>query len=437
MIYDDYDYSVQSPVPVYKARPLKKRTGVKRPLSTKPKKDVSAIKDEKNARAASIADSLEKDIILSTFDLEWIGSNAQFLSKLGWTKCFARNHLSPLRKIPVYEAQDWSCSKTPPYQCDYNRIKAFQAFRDDFTGNYFYTNAYAAKVYCEDGSVKLTNSYRITANSAKYPRTLVSRNKSVYTDFPSHFYDHGNAPRNWKKVTNRSYGIEIEMKFEDLIGKLLFSAAINKEFKGEWISERDGSLEDYGKAGDCGYELISPPLSYSKILEQTERALDLANRYNAVLPDGKHKTYYGIHITTNVLGNLETSAKLCCMFNSPMFRPFWTDVSGRDPSKILKKDGYTAYCAFVDGLTVKNAVATMSNGHYRASFVRPGGNVEFRTFQTNYDFDVVGRYLEIVHLLQNFCESSDFSLDNLEKWITFLRENGSRRVTNFLNKNSY
>jgi hypothetical protein len=365
---------------------------------------------------------------LSSEDYYWILKNVTLLESHGWSYCDMLRCHTPDNKTLIYPNYS-SMLIGVPLKISGNSLKKYKYF--EYEGN----------LYCEESKIFVLNengcSITIPNDAKKVYKNLVSRHNTVYTDFKTEFHNHAGAKRNWNPPIGQTFGIEIEMKFPTIISKLLFSRDVFNKYKGQWICERDGSLEDWGEAGECGLELISPPLLYLDLQEQATYLIKLAKNYGAELPDSDVKRFYGIHITAGTGKSPNIATGICALINHPKLRNFWSKLAGRDVNKVYNKNTGYYYCLFDDfSSTSSDAIYSQASAnHYRATFIRNNHNVETRIFQTVFDTNTIALYIESIMLARNFAEKIKKPFDIYSEWCIFVEENGSSNFRKFTQSN--
>lgn len=256
----------------------------------------------------------------------------------------------------------------------------------------------------------------------------ISRENKVYSCFNTNFYSNKKSPKDWTIPEGNTLGIEIEMLFPDVISKLRFSTYLQENHAG-WHCEYDGSLQDHGNAGDCGLELISPPLLFDDIVKVVkpicEKALEFGGKGH---PAG---IFYGMHVTNQVPKSVrggptrdEIASRYIYMVNMPELREFWQLVARRKGASCMK------YCPFQD-IDIKTCLRTEHApeqghaAHRRAVYVRSRSLLETRIFRSSLNYVQVRANMEICHLTMMYCRSNEFSLTNLNNYYRFLEANMS------------
>lgn len=366
--------------------------------------------------------------LLSIGDCCWIKDNAALLESYGWSHCDVLNFCTPDEKTFVYPNYD-SLLLGTPLRISGHGLKRYRHF--DYDGNLYSLDC---KTIALDESGQTITFPR---GVHKVYKNLVSRHNTVYTTFKAEFHNHAGAKRNWKPPVGQTFGIEVEMKFPSVISKLLFARDVFSKYNGQWICERDGSLEDLGDAGDCGLELISPPLLYPDLQEQTAYLICLAKGYGAELPKDKIKKFYGIHVTTGTDRDLKIAAGMCALINHPELRNFWSNLAGRNVNEVYNPNTGHYYCRFDDfkSTSPDDIYYLAAANHYRATFIRGNYNVEARIFQTVFDTGIIALYIESMMLARNFVEKTKKTLDIRSGWRMFVEENGSYNFRKFTQSN--
>lgn len=276
---------------------------------------------------------------------------------------------------------------------------------------------------------KIANSHGVhLINNGTLFESQVARRKRIYSTKRTNFFGHGNSPKDWAIPDGDTIGIEIEMLFESLQKKLQFSSWLGENFAG-WHCEYDGSLEDHGNAGDCGLELISPPLLFEDICSQAtiicEKAVELGGK--GFFPGG---IFYGMHVTNQVpkargkITRALIASRYIVLMNDSRLRPFWQLVARR------KGESFSTYCPFKD-VNLETCLRTEvgdggRDAHRRAVFVRNPSLLETRIFRSNLAPISVRANIEICYLTMQFCKSDEFSLDNLRNFYDYIHNNMSK-----------
>lgn len=273
----------------------------------------------------------------------------------------------------------------------------------------------------EDRVIPIKAWYRydyITTHSKRDFRNIrISRNVSHYTLDPVHFKQHSgvgmglNTVKKFKKPRGEAFGIELEMVFDcgDSIAgvknKLLFSKFIAENFP-EWITERDGSLEDNcqlvgrNELVDCNLELVSPPLSVRDLESCLEVIIPTALKLGACCIGD----WYGLHITANLATkNISTPERFIRIVNEN--KKIWEEASGRKGSIHLNK--YAKFFKLKDYGDV--AGVFHSGGHYFSTYPRnaSGSAIEVRIFQCKIDFDYLMEKITLVQRLLKYSKTNE------------------------------
>lgn len=272
-------------------------------------------------------------------------------------------------------------------------------------------------------------------NEGLYVSSQVSRDRKVYSTFPTNFYGNKKSPKDWVIPEGDTVGIEIEMLFPDVVSKLKFSSWLGKNYQG-WHCEYDGSLQDHGNAGDNGLELISPPLLIEDMMKVVEPICNQAVQNGGVgFPAG---IFYGMHVTNRVPKPIrggatkeQIAARYICLVNSPALRSFWQLFARR------KGESFMKYCPFKDVelntcLMTEHAPEQGHQAHRRAVYVRNKTLLETRIFRSSLNTRQVRANIEICHLTMLFCRSNLFSLTDFGKFQKFLEENASDDLSKIL-----
>lgn len=357
-----------------------------------------------------------------------------FFQHNGWYRCAYSGRFFPLDKLTV----------------------VFKSYRDFLRGAKSFVSTEAVnlidlcfdaveKCYFFDSSSFVFNenfeSVRIAASHLSYKketgqayRSQISRNTHIYTLFPTNFYGNKKSPKDWQIPDGETVGIEIEMLFPSVEQKIRFSSWLGKNYE-KWYCEYDGSLQDYGNAGENGLELISPPLLISDMLEKIGPICQKAIEFGGMgFPAG---IFYGMHVTNKVPkstrnANRDTiAARYICTINSPILRSFWQLVARR------KGESFLTYCPFQnvneDSCLITEQGRGMGNeAHRRAVFVRRKDLLETRIFRSNLNPRQVRANIEICHLTMLYCKSNDYNLEDPNYFYNFLEKNMSEDLRKIL-----
>jgi len=338
--------------------------------------------------------------------------NPKAIDELGWQECVIANSFYPKSEmVEVFNNYYQYTSKNPLGYFHPTNLDKF-----NFASYIYYDEVNQCFILAAtDKSVQIIMSlsddkYVTTSQSFAKERarsSRVARDVTIYHLFESYFKNHEAAVRKaYEKPEGEAFGIEIEMRFPDVFSKLRFSNYVGVNFP-DWTTERDGSLEDKGRAGLGGLELVSPPLSYSKILTELDPILKEARGQKGIGHEAG--VFYGIHLNVNIYGNKksDTARRFICLINDPQLRVFWETLSRRRGSAAMQE-----YCQFQNVLP-ETCLATEAYNHYRATYYRTDKNgaatncVEVRIFRSNLKFSSVKITIEIMKLTLDFCMGSD------------------------------
>lgn len=357
------------------------------------------------------------------------------IKKLGWCECILSNIFHPKEELLTLFGS-WN---------DFRSNAPIGFFHRDILTNPAFTNlvyldevnkCYLMTSHDRPQEIILKpedNKFAITASSSlrNVFSSPVARKVTVYHLFNSYFRNHeGAARKNYVKPKGEAFGIEIEMKFPTVFSKLRFSHYVGNNFP-DWITERDGSLEDKGKAGLGGLELVSPPLSYNKLLTQLEPILKEARAQSGIGHEAG--VFYGIHLNVNIYGENtdRTARRLVCIINDPQLRIFWETLSRRRGSAAMQE-----YCQFKDVLP-ETCLKTESVDHYRAAYCRLDGNgyfnncVEVRIFRSNLKYASVKITVEIMKLTLDFCMGKN-DIKDYAAYRDYIYSNASSELKEFI-----
>lgn len=356
--------------------------------------------------------------------------NPGLVNSLGWVECFYSCVYLPKEEIKEIFT-NFNHFKNREYAPLAVSKEAFEIvnnkliYFDEVNKCYFLqVSEPPIKVWANIEDNKLRTTCSSYAKNSKLFTSRVSRRNDVYSLWNTHFKEHSAANKKEFVVPNgECFGVEIEMLFKDVFGKLRFSLFVGQNFPA-WICERDGSLEDRGDAGDCGLELVSPPLPEQELLEQIKVITEEAKKHGA---NGHNAgIWYGMHINVNIYGrnhNL-TAAKFINLINDPKLRTFWQNASRR------KGESVEMFCQF-QPVTLADCLATESYDHYRATFYRNGKNcVEVRIFRSNLRHLTIKCSVELLRIALNFCMSEE-DFNNYSKFREMLI-NGSADLQEYL-----
>lgn len=355
-----------------------------------------------------------------------------FLNQNGYGRCFATGSYSRKDKMqPVFRSYGHFKKDVPQYMLsDYfeKSKRNGDIVFDEILKVNFYDRA--QEVIKEDFSIVTCASSHVSylADNGEMFLSQVARRKKVYSTFKTNFYGYGRAPKDWPVPEGDTLGIEIEMLFESLPKKLEFSSWVGNNFPG-WVCEYDGSLEDYGNAGDCGLELISPPLVYEDMQNQASqicrKAVELGGKgFQAGI-------FYGMHVTIQVPragrsgpSRQTMASRYIAFMNLPVLRPFWQLVARR------KGESFSTYSPFKD-VSIETCLTSErgerdNHPHRRAVFVRNPTLLETRIFRSNLSEIQVRANIEICKIVMDYCKSSDFSMENIKHFWDYLHANMSK-----------
>lgn len=362
--------------------------------------------------------------------------NKDYLESRGWVLCSYYGHLFPKEEVTkVYTGYEnflkdkvsFICKKATRNVCKDTFLKK------DFLQEDIY------ECYIGDNKYKIVGShlrYKIDSGEIHKEPARITRNASVYTDFPHYYYDNKKAPKNWKLPSGDTFGIELEVKFPDALSKLRFSGWLKTEFP-NWCCERDGSLEDIagdGNSKDGGLELISPPLNFEDLVEQIKKIIPVMSSHRALGHDTGSELY-GLHITHGVVKNgyiqYEQGANFIRLINDPNTLDFWRNVSRRQPNKYCKYIGnYEARIAShaLDGFTKSYD----TNNHYNSICVREGSTaIETRILRSTINAKTLISSVEMIKLIHEVCGKEPY---NAIRYIDYVVKNASPNLTKLLDK---
>lgn len=228
------------------------------------------------------------------------------------------------------------------------------------------------------------------------------------------------------------FGLELEILFPTYTNKLTFSAWLGKYWP-QWVAKRDGSLEKLGNAGNCGLELVSPPLSEEQCLSEAKIITDHAKKLGAK-GHVEGNTFYGMHININVPNGPIHSWKLTAkrfiyLVNNPFLRGFWQAASRRQGPV------FDEYCAF-QTIRFNNCLETEGNpdDHYRSVFYRRNTQcVEARIFRSNLHFLTISATVELMRLAIEYCRQEKYDI-KVKLWYDFLMNNASSNLIEMLTR---
>lgn len=365
-----------------------------------------------------------------------------FFAENGYAICLVSGEIDKKESmLPVYrnysnyEVKSFSFVSKQNYE---KRLASGEIFVDDFLGVAFFERSFS--VYDEEFNQRLISSSHAShlQENGKLFLTQAARRHKVFTNFQTNFYPYGNAPKDWVIPEGDTSGIEIEMLFDTLENKLRFSTWVGRNFPG-WVCEYDGSLEDHGNAGNCGLELISPPLIFDDISSQSkaicEKALEFGGKgFKAgTIAGGQAGIYYGMHVTTQVPkssrggpSRATIASRYIAFLNAPTLRQFWQLVARR------KGDSFNTYSPF-QNVNLETCLQTErgdggNRAHRRAVFVRNPNLLETRIFRANLSPIQVKANIEICHLTMQYCASSNFSLTEFRPYWDYLQKNMSSEL---------
>lgn len=355
------------------------------------------------------------------------------LSKNGMVKCiYSGNYFTKEECVVAYRNYQSFVAGEESYMgkryvddCKKSR----NVVEDEILGKLFVDRA--STVLDEEFKMKnvATSHLSYKMDCGEWYSATTSRRGKTYSMVHLNFWAHGASPKDWVIPEGDTVGAEIEMLFPSLENKLKFSHWVGKTFPG-WACEYDGSLEDHGNAGDCGLELISPPLLIPDMNKQItticEKAVELGGQgFTAGV-------FYGMHVTIQVPKAVSRSgpsrtmigSRYIAMFNNVKLRPFWQLVARR------KGESFNQYCPFKD-VSIENCLNSERgdgdrHAHRRSVFVRNPTLLETRIFRANLSGIQVRANIEICNLVMQYCKSANFDLDDIKSFYDFLHAHMSK-----------
>lgn len=325
-------------------------------------------------------------------------------------------------------------------------IKKDMAVTDPITGFAYTKEELHFYAYHKDNIVRIASETTMQCKACKFHRNGLV----YYYKNPIRFLEHSGAGfgevKKFTQPTGEAYGIEIEccidgddIQFEQL---LLAKTKLCEEIYNRlgWIVERDGSLEDgVGKIKEnlrwgC-MEIVSPPLSYDKLIRQLAIAVEILQKFKAT---SKYGDFFAIHITTNV-PNTAQQVKMLSNVMLEENRFFWLKASGRASFSGFVPSSNRPYCQFlnIDGMSPEDKLHSCgshghSSDHYRAMFVRNSSAVELRIFKTKVDLDWIMGIVQLNRCL--YLHSRDTSEITFLNFVKEKREENPT-LNNFLTLN--
>lgn len=363
--------------------------------------------------------------------------NPEVIKNLGWEQCFfsgvyaEKNNLEKLFKIASSDKDYVFCSTHLVKDLEKKGV----IFLDDHVNKLVITKFDPPKqlwIREDDNELKnIANSVISNINEGKLFSTTVKRHTVLFSMFDTYFKEHSaGSSKSFIVPNGEAFGLEIELKFDNVLNKLRFSMWLNKYYP-NYICERDGSLEDAGDAGDCGLELVTPPLSYDTLMgdmkEITTTAIKMGGSgYGA-------GEFYGIHANTNFYGpdRGNDMRRFICVINNVGLRNFWYSVARRSGASFEK------YCPF-KSVQFNSAIESESgNGdpkaHYRATFCRPKTYcVETRIFRSNLKFAAIKSSVDILRLTQMFCMKEKQNYMDIKCYHDFIMRHADSELIEYL-----
>jgi Putative amidoligase enzyme len=372
-----------------------------------------------------VVKQLEKVGYLSDNVVSVSRDNAAFLTSKGWVECIYSRCF-----IPVEYTEE--CLTSYPNKISSRVIKSYAKNKrvcclDTVLNKYFYPNSCHSAFINDKSEIVADSHLSHLLSNGKLFATVITRNKKIFVDFNSYYYDNHSSPKDWVIPNGDSYGIELELKFPN---------ALNG-----WNCERDGSLEDIegaGNAGEGGLELISPPLSFNNHCEVVPKVISLAKEYGAIGHDTGSKLY-GLHITHKFnYKNSSAAPNFMRFLHDHTLEDFWKNFSRRDRNKFCStfdkvEDDLKRDVEFVNSgnnpLYSFTKRASKAN-HYRATCVRDSLTaLETRIFRSTINPKTILSSIEIVHLLNKVAEKSEY---NRDAYIEFIVKNRSSRLKSYM-----
>lgn len=361
-------------------------------------------------------------------DLNW----DELLRGTGYSRCQSTGQLAKTSEMKgVYSHYRNFVNEQLTYMCPdvYEKTKRNGSiFTDAILGVEFYERSFTIVDHnFETSKISSSHAEHLLERNELFA-TQAARRTKIYTPFPTNFYGYGHAPKDWAIPEGDTIGIEIEMLFPSLENKIRFSSWVGQNFPG-WVCEYDGSLEDHGNAGDCGLELISPPLLFDTLTSQSkvicEKALELGGKG---FPAG---VYYGMHVSVQIPKSRNPSrtvvgSRYIAFWNLPALRPFWQLVARR------KGPSFETYSPFKNVRVEDCLQSERGDGdrhaHRRAVFVRNNSVLETRVFRSSLSPIQVHANIEICTLVMKYCASAQFSLTDIRPFYNFLHANMSSEL---------
>lgn len=360
-------------------------------------------------------------------------TNPEIISDLGWVECFYNCVFVPKDKAhEVYINYNHFIGKkiAPTYASKTINERDLGIYFDELNNcNFFTRQEPPVNVWLNINEDKQQTTCASSVNNGKVQlfASRVSRGKDLWSSFNTFFKEHAAAHRKRFIVPKgECFGVEIEMLFATVFGKLRFSSFVGNSYP-QWSCERDGSLEDRGDAGDCGLELVSPPLPTEQLMKELEIITEAAIKHGGM--GHQAGIWYGMHINVNIYdrNKLDTAAKFICLINHPKLRLFWQNVSRRKGASVEE------FCQF-QNVKQDTCLMTESRDHYRAAFYRDGANcVEVRIFRSNLKHLTLKVSVEILKVALDFCIKND-NINDLNAFKAYITQNASSDLINYLDK---
>lgn len=306
-----------------------------------------------------------------------------------------------------------------------------ELFRDEVTNNTLSRNY--------NNPINVWHNGKIVTSvlSANMRNIKISKYFSLpTTDTVIYFKEHSGSSfggvKKFTRPTGSSFGIEIELAFkgdnlDGVANKLIFSQWVAENYP-DWITERDGSLEDWCHANNTSLqnsclELVSPPLTFTSLSRDIPIILDKIKELNGFIPS----EWFGIHITSNIYGRhiKKSAVKFIKTVHAQESARFWKLISMRGGSDSLKKFAYLhRYSSIPD----EDLIDYCLSDHYRAVFPRnsSGSALETRIFKSTVEPHILLSIIELIMLL------TQFSLSTEDHWLKYLSANSSRLLLDFI-----
>ena len=310
-------------------------------------------------------------------------------------------------------------------------VNKSELFRDEVTGNTLSRNYNNPVTVWHNGKMvtSILSSNMKNIKVSKY-YSLPTTDATIF--FKEHSGSSFGGVKKFTKPTGSSFGVEIELAFkgdslDGIANKLIFSQWIAENYP-EWITERDGSLEDWCHANDSSLqnsclELVSPPLTFTSLSKDIPIILAKVKELNGFIPS----EWFGIHITSNIYGRhiKKSAVKFIKTVHASELNRFWKLISMRAGSDSLKK---FAWLHRYSNISDEDLIEFCLSDHYRAVFPRnsSGGALETRIFKSTVEPHILLSILELTMLL------TQFSLSTEEHWLKYLSANSSRLLLDFI-----